>query len=166
MKVIKIFKETISDGFGFRYSIYFSGCNHFCEGCHNMDTWTGDIGRIVDREYLDEIVGDINANPLLDGVTLSGGDPFFNPKELLQFLKVLKEETSKNIWCYTGYTYEELLGQKITRESLEYIDILVDGKFQKDKYDPQLYFKGSSNQRIINVKKSLSKNQIIEECFD
>ncbi|OQY41913.1 MAG: anaerobic ribonucleoside-triphosphate reductase activating protein [Fusobacteriia bacterium 4572_74] len=161
MKVIKIFKETISDGFGFRYSIYFSGCNHHCEGCHNQETWKGDIGRILDKEYMDEIVGDINSNYMLDGITLSGGDPFFNPVELLEFLKEIKARTHKNIWSYTGYTYEILLEDSTMKKCLDYIDVLVDGKFQKADYHPDLYFRGSSNQRLIDVKKSLKNNQII-----
>jgi len=161
MKIIKIFKETISDGFGFRYSIYFSGCTHYCEGCHNQDTWKGDIGRILDQEYMDEIVNEINKNSMLDGITLSGGDPFFNPRELLNFLKEIKARTHKNIWSYTGYTFETLLEDPIMRESLNYIDVLVDGKFQKADYDPDLYFRGSRNQRIIDIKKSFKNNKII-----
>ena len=161
MKIIKIFKETISDGFGFRYSIYFSGCNHHCEGCHNQETWKGDIGRDLNVEYMDEIVGEINGNSMLDGITLSGGDPFFNLAELLEFLKEIKARTNKNIWSYTGYTYEALLKDSIMRKCLDYIDVLVDGKFEKANYHPDLYFRGSGNQRIIDVKESLKDNKII-----
>ena len=161
MKIIKIFKETISDGFGFRYSIYFSGCGHYCEGCHNHETWKGDIGRTLDSEYMDEIVEEINSNSMLDGITLSGGDPFFNPVELLQFLKEIKARTNQNIWSYTGYTYETLLEDPTMEECLDYIDVLVDGKFEQTNYDPDLYFRGSSNQRIIDVKDSLKTGNII-----
>jgi anaerobic ribonucleoside-triphosphate reductase activating protein len=161
MKIMKIFKETISDGFGFRYSIYFSGCNHYCEGCHNQDTWKGDLGRTLDSEYMDEIVEEINSNSMLDGITLSGGDPFFDPFELLQFLKEIKARTNKNLWSYTGYTYERLLEDPTMRECLNYIDVLVDGKFEQSNYDPDLYFRGSSNQRIIDVKESLGVGEII-----
>ena len=165
MKIIKIFKETISDGFGFRYSIYFSGCEHYCEGCHNQETWKGDIGRLLDKEYMDEIVEEINNNSMLDGITLSGGDPFFRPSELLEFLKEIKSKTNKNIWSYTGYTYETLLENPIMRECLDYIDVLVDGKFEQINYDPNLYFRGSSNQRIINVRESLKNKKIITLNF-
>jgi len=161
MKIIKIFKETISDGFGFRYSIYFSGCTHYCEGCHNHETWRGDIGRVLDREYMDEIVEEINGNSMLDGITLSGGDPFFNPAELLEFLEEIKARTHKNIWSYTGYTFETLLVDPIMRQCLNYIDVLVDGKFQKADYHPELYFRGSSNQRIIDIKESLKNDKVI-----
>lgn len=161
MKIIKIFKETISDGIGFRYSIYFSGCNHNCEGCHNKETWKGDIGKFLDEEYMNEIVDEINKNSMLDGITLSGGDPFFNPDELLNFLKEIKAKTSKNIWSYTGYTFENLLIDSTMKECLDYIDVLVDGKFQKNNYHPDLYFRGSSNQRIIDVKESLKSNEVV-----
>lgn len=161
MKIIKIFKETISDGFGFRYSIYFSGCTHYCEGCHNHETWKGDIGRPLDKEYMDEIVEEINSNYMLDGITLSGGDPFFNPAELLEFLKEIKARTNKNIWSYTGYTFENLLNNPTMKNCLNYIDVLVDGKFQKTDSDPELYFRGSTNQRIIDIKESLKDDKII-----
>jgi len=161
MKIIKIFKETISDGFGFRYSIYFSGCEHHCKGCHNHETWKGDIGEILDDKYMDKIVEEVNSNSMLDGITLSGGDPFFKPSELLDFLKKLKKRTNKNIWSYTGYTYETLLTNAIMRECLDYIDVLVDGKFEQNNYDPDLYFRGSSNQRIIDIKKSLHTKSIV-----
>ena len=166
MKIIKIFKETISDGPGFRYSIYFSGCTHYCKGCHNPETWKGDTGDILDEKYMAKIISDINNNPLLDGVTLSGGDPFFNPSELLEFLRRLKDETNIDIWAYTGYTLEQLMEDAVKRECLNYIDTLVDGKFDGDRFNPELFYRGSSNQRIIDVKSSLEKNTIIERNYD
>ncbi len=166
MKIIKIFKETISDGPGFRYSIYFSGCTHYCKGCHNPETWKGDIGDIVTSEYIDEIVEEINSNSLLDGITLSGGDPFFNPEELYNFIGIIKRRTNKDIWCYTGYTFEEILADENKRRSLEYIDTLVDGRFCEDQFKPELFYRGSSNQRIIDVKSSLINNKIIERNYD
>jgi anaerobic ribonucleoside-triphosphate reductase activating protein len=102
---------------------------------------------------------------MLNGITLSGGDPFFNPSELLQFLKVIKGRTNQNIWAYTGYTYEFLLEDKIMRKCLNYIDVLVDGKFEQSKYSPNLHFRGSSNQRIIDIEASLKENRIITLDF-
>jgi anaerobic ribonucleoside-triphosphate reductase activating protein len=110
---------------------------------------------------MDEIVEEINSNSMLDGITLSGGDPFFDPFELLQFLKEIKARTNQNLWSYTGYTYERLLEDPTMRECLNYIDVLVDGKFEQSNYDPDLYFRGSSNQRIIDVKESLGVGEII-----
>ena len=166
MKIIKIFKETISDGPGFRYSIYFSGCSHYCYDCHNPETWKGDIGDLLDEEYMEKIISQINNNPLLDGVTLSGGDPFFNPSELLEFVKRLKSKTGMDIWAYTGYTFEELITDEVKRECLNYIDTLVDGKFDKERANPELFYRGSSNQRIIDVKRSLAENTIIERKYN
>jgi len=113
-----------------------------------------------------KIISDINNNPLLDGVTLSGGDPFFNPSELLEFLRRLKDETNIDIWAYTGYTLEQLMEDAVKRECLNYIDTLVDGKFDGDRFNPELFYRGSSNQRIIDVKSSLEKNTIIERNYD
>ncbi len=162
LKIIKIFKETISDGPGFRYSIYFSGCIHGCKGCHNPETWKGDIGKELDSRYLEEIISQINSNPILDGVTLSGGDPFFKPLKLLEFLKELKDKTEINIWAYTGYTYEQLMSDPVMRMCLDYIDVLVDGRFVEDLRNPTLYFRGSSNQRVIDVKESLINKEVVQ----
>lgn len=150
MRILNIYKETICDGPGLRYSIYISGCNHKCEGCHNPQSWNENEGVLLTPSFLDDIVSEIKKNIFLDGVTISGGDPFFNPKELLLFLKKIKEETKQNIWCYTGYTLEYLLKHDEYSEPLKYIDTLVDGPFVKSLYNPNLFFRGSSNQRIIN----------------
>lgn len=150
MRILNIYKETICDGPGLRYSIYISGCNHKCEGCHNPQSWNENEGVLLTPSFLDDIVSEIKKNIFLDGVTISGGDPFFNPKELLLFLKKIKKETKQNIWCYTGYTLEYLLKHDEYSEPLKYIDTLVDGPFVKSLYNPNLFFRGSSNQRIIN----------------
>ena len=153
MRILKIFKETISDEPGFRYSIYFSGCSHGCPGCHNPASWDADRGEILDEDYFYKIVKEIKGNKMLSGITLSGGDPFYNSSELLDFLTKLRGELEDvNIWCYTGYTLEELLEDSVKKECLKYLDTIVDGKFIKDLYLPDLEFRGSTNQRIINVK--------------
>lgn len=94
----------------------------------------------------------MEGNPLLDGVTFSGGDPLFNPEEFLKFLKKVKERTGLNVWCYTGYCYEDLLDDPLREPILHYIDVLVDGRFVKEQLEPRLYFRGSKNQRIIYLK--------------
>lgn len=149
MRVLQTYAETISDGIGLRYSIYFAGCRHYCHGCHNPESWRADCGVFLDEQYLQQIITEINGNPLLDGVTLSGGDPFYDSEALLSVIKRLKHETKQNIWCYTGYTYEQLVLDPVMKACLSYIDVLVDGKFEQTQKDPTLYFRGSKNQRVL-----------------
>ncbi len=153
--MINLYPETVSDGFGLRYAIYFAGCENRCEGCHNPQSWNPKAGQKLDEVLFEKIVKAINANSLLDGITLSGGDPFYNPEGLLKFLIEIKKRCKINVWCYTGYTYEKLAENMISFEALKLIDVLVDGKFLKDLFDPRLYFRGSSNQRILYLKSGL-----------
>lgn len=150
LRLLNVFKETIVDGVGLRYSLYFSGCSHKCPGCHNVCSWNENNGEIITYEKLHKIATEINENVLLDGITISGGDPLYNPKDMEKVLKYLKEKTGKNIWLYTGYTLEEVKADEKRRKCLKYIDVLVDGRFVKELYDPNLKFIGSKNQRIIN----------------
>jgi anaerobic ribonucleoside-triphosphate reductase activating protein len=108
-------------------------------------------GEPLTEEILSRIIDEINADTLLDGITLTGGDPFYNPEALLELLVRLKRETRQNIWCYTGFTYEALMKQETTRDCLRFIDTLVDGPFVQRLYDPALHFRGSSNQRILHL---------------
>ena len=149
LRLLMTYKETIVDGEGLRYSLYFAGCSHACPGCHNEYSWNPKHGNVLTYDKLEEIAKEINENTLLDGITISGGDPLFNPADMLKVLKFLKEKTKKNIWLYTGYTLEQVREDELRRKCLEYVDVLVDGRFVKELYDPNLKFRGSSNQRII-----------------
>lgn len=152
LRILNIYTETISDGDGLRYSIYLSGCQHRCAGCHNPASWNPEAGYLLTDSMLQRIICEINNNPLLDGITLSGGDPFYHPELLLQLLKQLKKETKQNIWCYTGYTYEQVQASEILSACLPYIDVLIDGPYIQKEFDPTLSFRGSRNQRILKLK--------------
>lgn len=145
------YSETIVDGDGIRFSIYLSGCRHGCKGCHNPESWNPLAGKPLTREKIEEMISAINSNPLLDGITFSGGDPFYSPEEFLSLIREFRERTQQNIWCYTGYTYEELLADPQRSPILAYIDVLVDGRFDQSLYSPRLEFRGSSNQRILKL---------------
>ena len=168
----EIKKCDIANGEGVRVSLFVSGCTHHCPGCFNQETWDFGYG----KEYTDETereIMDALSPGYVNGLSLLGGEPFEpqNQKVLVQLLRKVKERyPEKNIWCYTGYLYDrELLSESRARceqcehtdEMLSMIDVLVDGRFVEALKDIRLVFRGSSNQRIIDVKKSLESGEIV-----
>lgn len=150
--------DSIVDGPGIRYTVFFQGCPHHCPGCHNPETHDFNGGHF---EEIDDIINEIKKNPLLLGVTISGGEPFSQKEELLTLVKEIRK-TNLNIMVYTGYTFENLINSdNVTKEILSNIDYLVDGPFILKERDLELIFRGSRNQRYIDVKKTLKENKII-----
>lgn len=147
IRILDIAYETMADGPGLRTSIYCAGCAHHCPGCHNPQSWDFAAGQEMDVEELLKIVKD---DEFAD-VTFSGGDPLYQVEAFTELARRIKEETGKNIWCYTGFTYEEILADERLATILPYIDTLVDGLFVQELRDPDLHFRGSSNQRIIHL---------------
>lgn len=147
--VLDIIEETMVDGVGLRTSIYFSGCSRFCKGCHNPQSWNLHNGR---QMTIDELLGVIKADEFAN-VTFSGGDPLYQCEGVTELAKRIKEETDKTIWCYTGFTYEEILANDYLKQILPYIDVLVDGPYVDELRSTDLPFRGSENQRIIELKK-------------
>ena len=157
ISILEIVEDTTVDGPGFRTSVYSSGCPHHCPGCHNPQSWNIDNGHQVETEEILKVILD---DPFAD-VTFSGGDPMFQPQGFTELAKAIKQQSSKNIWCYTGFLFEDLLKSPVQKALLENIDVLVDGRFVEALKDEELRFRGSSNQRIINVPASLERGEII-----
>ena len=165
----EIKKYDIANGEGVRVSLFVSGCTHHCKNCFNFETWDFNYGKPFTKETEDEIIDSLS-HDYIDGLTLIGGEPFEpqNQRALLPFVKKVKEKyPNKTVWCYSGYLFDkELLGEsrarcECTDEMLGLIDVLVDGEFKQDLYDISLSFRGSSNQRIIDVPKSLKTGEIV-----
>ena len=156
-----IIPETISDGIGWRKSIYCAGCSHRCYNCHNPQTWDIDNGTFVSiQELYNEIM---KPHPILQGITFTGGDPMYQAKAFSELAKMIKANSQYDIWCYTGFLFEDIINNQDEKyELLKNIDVLVDGRYIDSLRDLTLAFRGSKNQRIIDVQESLKKNAVIE----
>ncbi|CAI2549819.1 hypothetical protein AKUA1202_00340 [Apilactobacillus kunkeei] len=151
------------DGEGIRCSIYVSGCKFLCPGCYNVASQNFHYGQPYSRDLEDQIIEDMKKD-YVQGLTLLGGEPFLNTQVCLRLCKRVREEFghTKDIWSWSGYTFDELLKDSYDKlKLLSMIDILVDGRFMEDQKDLTLQFRGSANQRIINVPKSLEENKVV-----
>ena len=151
VKVIGIDPESVSDGPGVRFTIFFSGCRHRCPGCHNPEAQDFSAGTEFDDSMQASVIEHIARCPIITGFTLSGGDPMFSAGDVLRFVQRLREKLPGiNIWLYTGFTCEEIIeAEQIAL--LELCDVLVDGRFEQDRLDLTTSFRGSTNQRIIDL---------------
>lgn len=156
MRYHNITKADMLNGTGLRVVLWVAGCSHGCKGCHNQLTWDPNGGLPFDQEAKQELFESLEED-YISGITFSGGDPLYeaNREEILALSKEIREAyPEKTIWLYTGFLWEDVKELEI----IKYIDVLVDGKFESDKKDTSLFWKGSSNQRVIDTASSLEKN--------
>ncbi len=151
IRVLHIVEGTSVDGPGLRTSIYLAGCNHHCPGCHNPDSWNPQGG---EERTIDEMMQVIAYNEA--PVTLSGGDPLLQPDGTRALIHRIKRELGYNVWCYTGYTWEEIVRDPALLDVVRELDVLVDGPFVLQERDISLRFRGSRNQRLIDVRRTLA----------
>ncbi len=161
IRIAGMINDSIVDGPGLRFVIFTQGCPHHCDGCHNPESWKIEGG----EEYIvDEVIKKFINNKLLTGITLSGGEPLVQPKECAMIAQEAKNN-NLTVLLFSGYRYEEIIKLSLIDENIaklfELVDILIDGKFMKDKKDLTLKFRGSSNQRIIDVPKSRELGEIV-----
>lgn len=163
MKYHNITHDDMKNGDGLRVVLWVSGCSHHCKGCQNPCTWDPNDGLDFDDNAKKEIFDELD-NDYISGITLSGGDPLFksNIESISKLICEIRAKygSSKSIWLYTGYKWEDIKSLGL----IEMIDVLVDGEFEEDKLDNTLLWKGSSNQRVIDVKKSLKEKSVILHC--
>lgn len=159
MRLANTVNDSIVDGHGLRFAVFTQGCPHHCPGCHNPDTHDPNGGRDA---TLDELMAQMDKNPLVEGLTLSGGEPFAQAAACAQLAK-LAHDRGKNVWTYTGYTYEHLLAKNRPdwNALLAETDVLVDGPFLEKEKSYELHFRGSRNQRLIDVPASLQAGKVV-----
>lgn len=163
MNYEKIDKCSVSNGIGVRTVLWISGCDIHCKNCHNPQTWDFNSGIPFTEETMQELLYDLS-KPYIKGITLSGGHPL-DPLNASKVLKIIKRVKmvfpNKDIWIYSGYVWENIIKDETLREIMKYTDVLVDGAYVDELRDISLAFRGSSNQRIIDVPKSLEQNKVI-----
>lgn len=163
MNYAKIRKFDVSNGPGVRSTLFVSGCTNKCEGCFNKELQDFNYGEKWTKDIEDDFIKQV-MNPNIVGVNILGGEPMdqVRDEDLCNLLTRIKHETNKSIWLWSGYLYEDIIVSDDKRNILEYVDVLIDGRFEIEKRNISLSYRGSSNQRVIDVKKSRESNKIIE----
>ena len=159
IRILSIKYGTSVDGIGLRTSLYCAGCENHCPGCHNPQSWNEDGGEAISVDELYNRIVEADMN-----VTFTGGDPMYRPEGFIALASLIKRHTNKTIWCYTGYRFEELLSHPTRRQLAELCDVIVDGRYIEAERDLSLHFRGSRNQRIIDVKASLNGDIVLFPC--
>ena len=162
MRITQIRKTDVANGTGIRVTIFVAGCTHRCAGCFNREYFSFEAGELVTEELMDQIIS-LSQKDYIEGLSVLGGEPLQQvfDKTLVTLLKRFKQEVGKSVWLYTGYTYEEAIQRQERLDILSYCDVLVDGKFELKQKDLRLKFRGSRNQRIIDVQRSLNEQGVI-----
>lgn len=158
IRIYGLVNDSIVDGPGFRLAVFTQGCPHNCEGCHNPESHSFDGGTVMTTE---EIIGKMNDNPLLDGITITGGDPFCQPAPCAVLARAA-HASGLSVWAYSGWTYDAIAADPDKRALLENVDVLVDGPFILAQRTLEKRFMGSKNQRAIDVKASLAEGRAVE----
>ncbi len=163
MNYAKIRKFDVSNGPGVRATLFVSGCTNNCEGCFNKDLQDFNYGELWTDEVENDFIKQVK-NSNIVGVNILGGEPMdqIKDEDLSNLLKRIKEETNKSIWIWSGYLYEDIIANKERNKILSYADVLIDGRFELSKRDISLKYRGSSNQRIIDIVKSRKENKVVE----
>ena len=161
MRYGQIRQFDVANGEGIRTSIFVTGCTHCCKGCFNKDYQDFNAGELWTQRETEQVI-EFLKDPMVDGLTLLGGEPFQNAKELSEVVSQIRASTEKSIWVYSGYTFEEICVVREMQGLLELCDVLVDGLFVEEKKDLTMRFRGSSNQRILDVKESLRCKKAVE----
>lgn len=161
IQLMRIVEDTTVDGPGWRTSIYCAGCGHACPGCHNRETWPFSAGETIPVDVLFERIAQTEGN-----ITFTGGDPMYQADAFTELAKRIVSELHRTIWCYTGFLYEVVLADPKMSQMLPYLEVLVDGPYREDERSLDLMFRGSKNQRLVDVQASLKTGRVVEFAWD
>lgn len=161
IQLMRIVVDTTVDGPGWRSSVYCAGCRHACPGCHNPETWSFQAGVPAS---VDDILSQLAATE--GNITFSGGDPMYQAEAFTELARRIVTELHRTVWCYTGFTYEQVAANPVMSKMLPWLEVLVDGPFIEDQKSLDLLFRGSSNQRLIDVQRSLQAGHAVEFAYD
>jgi anaerobic ribonucleoside-triphosphate reductase activating protein len=156
LRIMRLVVDTTVDGPGWRTSVYCAGCRHACVACHNHETWSFEAGH---DETVDEVFASLAQTE--GNITFSGGDPMYQAAAFTELARRIRQELGRTIWCYTGFTFEEVLADPEMSALLPHLEVLVDGRFEYKLRDTNLLFRGSSNQRLVDVQRSLKEGHVV-----